>query len=156
DEQNKTMDPIFETIIQHIPAPLDTSDEPLQLQVTLLDYNDYVGRIGVGRVSRGTIKVGQQVTVIKKDGSEQTFRVRKLIGIMVLKSKEIENGESGDIFVLSVIEVLHSCEIICSLDLYVLLSIITVDASTLKMTFPANYSSFFGKEGESRTLRQIK
>src|SRR5699024_12040619 len=84
DEQNKTMDPIFETIIQHIPAPLDTSDEPLQLQVTLLDYNDYVGRIGFGRVSPGTFKVGQQVTVMKKDVSEQSVRLRKLSGFMGL------------------------------------------------------------------------
>src|SRR5699024_4022396 len=67
--QKETMDPIFETIINDIPAPEDTATEPLQLQVTLLDYNDYVGRIGIGRVARGTIRVGDQVVLMKQDGS---------------------------------------------------------------------------------------
>src|SRR5699024_7618501 len=101
-----------ETIIQHIPAPLDTSDEPLQLHVTLLDYNDYLGRIGVRRVSRGTIKVGQQVTGMTKEGSEQSFRVRKLFGFMGLERKEIEKAASGDIVAVSGMEDLHTGETI--------------------------------------------
>lgn len=156
DEQNKTMNPIFETIIQHIPAPLDTSDEPLQLQVTLLDYNDYVGRIGIGRVSRGTIKVGQQVTVMKKDGSEQSFRVRKLFGFMGLERKEIEKAESGDIVAVSGMEDLHIGETICSPDHLEPLPMLRIDEPTLKMTFLVNNSPFAGKEGEFMTSRQIK
>ena len=71
-DQEATMDPIFNTIIEHIPAPIDNSDEPLQFQVSLLDYNDFVGRIGIGRVFRGTIKVGDNVTLSKLDGSTKT------------------------------------------------------------------------------------
>ncbi len=68
-DQEPTMAPIFDTIVEKIPAPVDNSDEPLQFQVSLLDYNDYVGRIGIGRVFRGTIKVGDQVALLKLDGS---------------------------------------------------------------------------------------
>src|SRR5699024_5420676 len=77
-DQEPTMAPIFDTIIEKIPAPVDNSDEPLQFQVSLLDYNDYVGRIGIGRVFRGTIKVGDQVALIKLDGTVKKFRVTKL------------------------------------------------------------------------------
>src|SRR5699024_10246187 len=93
DDLSKTMDPIFDTIMDAVPAPADTSDEPLQLQVTLLDYNDYVGRIGVGRVTRGTIKVGDRVVVMKQDGSEQSFRVSKLFGFIGLKRIDIKEAK---------------------------------------------------------------
>ena len=79
-DQQKTMAPLFDTIIEHIPAPIDNSDEPLQFQVSLLDYNDYVGRIGIGRVFRGSIKVGDQVALMKLNGEvkkipcNETFR----------------------------------------------------------------------------------
>lgn len=79
EEQSETMDPVFTTILNHIPAPPDTADEPLQFQITLLDYNDYLGRIGVGRVVRGEISVGKQVVVLKKDGSQKSFRDRKSV-----------------------------------------------------------------------------
>src|SRR5699024_5889804 len=80
DELSETMDPIFKTIIDYIPAPVDNSEEALQFQVTMLDYSEYLGRIGVGRVFRGTIRVGQQVVVMKADGTEKAFRVTKLYG----------------------------------------------------------------------------
>src|SRR5699024_8396779 len=80
DDQQETMEPVFNTILSHIPAPADTSEDPLQFQVTLLDYNDYVGRIGIGRVFRGEMKVGQRVVVMKKDGSQKSFRITKLFG----------------------------------------------------------------------------
>src|SRR5699024_11641521 len=133
------MDPIFENISQPLPAPLDNADEPLQLQVTFLDYNDYVGRIGVGRVSRGTIKVGQQVTVMKKDGSEQSFRVRKLFGFMGLERKEIEKAESGDIVAVSGMEDLHIGETICSLYFLEPLPILRIVDTSLKMIFLVIY-----------------
>jgi predicted membrane GTPase involved in stress response len=76
-DQEETMAPIFDTIIEHIPAPVDNSDEPLQFQVSLLDYNDFVGRIGIGRVFRGTVKVGDQVTLSKLDGTTKNFRMIK-------------------------------------------------------------------------------
>ena len=87
------MAPIFDTIIDHIPAPVDNSDEPLQFQVSLLDYNDFVGRIGIGRIFRGTVKVGDQVTLSKLDGTTKNFRVTKLFGffgLSVKKSKKLK------------------------------------------------------------------
>src|SRR5699024_7000711 len=84
-DQQETMDPIVEGIMRDIPNPKDNSDEPLQMQMTLLEYNDYVGRIGIGRVSRGKIHVGQQVVLLKKDGTEKKFRVTKLFGFIGLK-----------------------------------------------------------------------
>ena len=85
------MAPIFDTIIEHIPAPVDNSDEPLQFQVSLLDYNDFVGRIGIGRIFRGTVKVGDQVTLSKLDGTTKNFRVtNSLVSLVwnVVKSKK--------------------------------------------------------------------
>src|SRR5699024_6321415 len=72
DKQEETMDPVFETIIDHVPAPLDNKEEPLQFQVTLLDYNEFVGRVGIGRIFRGNMHVGQHVVVMKKDGTKKT------------------------------------------------------------------------------------
>ena len=86
--------PLFETIIENIPAPVDNSDEPLQFQVALLDYNDYVGRIGIGRVFRGTIHVGQQVALMKLDGTVKQFRVTKIFGYIGLKKVEIRRSIS--------------------------------------------------------------
>lgn len=87
-EQEETMDPVFETILKEIPAPVDNSDEPLQFQVSLLDYNDYVGRIGIGRVFRGEINVGDHVSLSKLDGTDKKFRVTKLFGFRGLEDKK--------------------------------------------------------------------
>src|SRR5690625_3098810 len=97
EEQSETMDPLFEMIVNHIPAPKDNSAKPLQFQVTLLDYNDYVGRIGIGRVFRGTMKVGQNVTIMKADGTQKSFRITNLYGFKGLERVEIEEAQAGDI-----------------------------------------------------------
>jgi small GTP-binding protein domain len=85
DTQEHTMAPVFDTILNTIPAPIDNSDEPLQFQVAMLDYNDYVGRVGIGRIFRGKIKIGDSVSVLKLDGSAKNFRVTKLFGFFGLK-----------------------------------------------------------------------
>ena len=82
-KQEETMDPIFDTVIKNIPAPIDNVDEPLQFQITMLDWDDYVGRIGVGRIYRGHVKVGDNITVMKRDGSTQNFRVTKLLKLAI-------------------------------------------------------------------------
>lgn len=102
-DQEHTMANIFDTIIDHIPGPVDNSDEPLQFQVSLLDYNDYVGRIGIGRVFRGTIKVGDSVTLSKLDGSTKNFRVTKLLVSSVLTVRNQE-AKAGDLIALSGME----------------------------------------------------
>src|SRR5699024_11577340 len=91
----------FETILAKVPAPIDNSDEPLQFQVSLLDYNDYVGRIGIGRVFRGTISVGDSVTLSKLDGTTKNFRVTKLFGFFGLDKREIKTAKAGDLIAVS-------------------------------------------------------
>ena len=87
------MQSLYETILDYVPAPIDNSDEPLQFQVALLDYNDYVGRIGIGRVFRGKMRVGDNVSLIKLDGTVKNFRVTKIFGFFGLKREEIEEAQ---------------------------------------------------------------
>src|SRR5690625_1205781 len=155
-DQSHTMDPIFETIIKHIPAPADNSEEPLQLQVTLLDYNDYVGRIGIGRVSRGKIRVGDQVVLLKQDGSEKNFRVTKLFGFTGLKRIEIDEAKAGDIVAVSGMEKINIGETICPVDHPEALPPLHIDEPTLQMTFLVNNSPFAGKEGKYITSAKIE
>ena len=155
EDQTDTMDPIFETIMEYIPAPVDSSEEPLQLQVTLLDYNDYVGRIGVGRVSRGKIRVGDRVVVMKQDGSEQSFRVTKLFGFIGLKRTEIQEAKSGDIVAVSGMDKINIGETICPADHPEALPTLHIDEPTLQMTFLVNNSPFAGKEGKYITSAKI-
>lgn len=154
--QEQTMDPIFDTIIDHIPAPVDNRTEPLQLQVTLLDYNDYVGRIGIGRINRGTIRVGDRVVVIKQDGAKKAFRVTKLFGFIGLKRIEIEAAKSGDIVAVSGMEKINIGETICPEDYPDPLPMLHIDEPTLQMTFLVNNSPFAGKEGKYITSAKIE
>ncbi|RHW30995.1 translational GTPase TypA [Oceanobacillus profundus] len=156
DDQQETMDPIFTTIMEHIPAPADNSEDPLQFQVTLLDYNDYVGRIGVGRIVRGTIKVGQQVVVLKEDGTNKSFRVTKLFGFIGLKRIEIEEAKAGDIVAVSGMEDLNVGDTICPADHPDELPRLRIDEPTLQMTFLVNNSPFAGREGKYITSRKIE
>lgn len=154
--QEHTMKPIFETIIEHIPAPIDNSDEPLQFQVSLLDYNDYVGRIGIGRVFRGTIKVGDQVALMKLDGSVKSFRVTKLFGFFGLKRLEIKEAKAGDLIAVSGMEDIFVGETVTPIDHQDALPILHIDEPTLQMTFVVNNSPFAGKEGKYVTARKIE
>lgn len=156
DNQQETMDPVFKTILQHIPAPVDNADEPLQFQVTLLDYNDYVGRIGIGRIFRGKIKVGQQVVVLKKDGTTKSFRISKLFGFIGLKRMEIQEAKAGDIIAVAGMEDINVGETICPQDHPEALPTLRIDEPTLQMTFLVNNSPFAGKEGKYITSRRIE
>ena len=156
ENQNETMDPIFETIIHHIPAPKDNALEPLQLQVTLLDYNDYVGRIGIGRVSRGTIRIGDEVVVMKQDGTQKAFRVTKLFGFIGLKRIEIKEAKAGDIVAVSGMEKINIGETICSANHPEALPPLHIDEPTLQMTFRVNDSPFAGREGKYITAPKIE
>ncbi|MHA6253043.1 translational GTPase TypA [Oceanobacillus sp. CAU 1775] len=156
EDQEETMDPVFETIMSHIPSPVDNRDEPLQFQVTLLDYNDYVGRIGVGRVSRGKIHVGQQVVVIKKDGSKKNFRISKLFGFLGLQRIEIKEANAGEIVAVSGLEDLNIGETVTPVEHPDPLPWLRIDEPTLQMTFLVNNSPFAGKEGKFITSRKIE
>ncbi|ATC61965.1 MAG: translational GTPase TypA [Lactococcus raffinolactis] len=156
ETQEHTMEPLFETIIDHIPAPVDNSDEPLQFQVSLLDYNDFVGRIGIGRVFRGTIKVGDSVTLSKLDGTKQNFRVTKLFGFFGLDRVEIQEAKAGDLIAVSGMDDIFVGETVTPSDHIDPLPILHIDEPTLQMTFLVNNSPFAGREGKWVTSRKVE
>lgn len=155
-EQEDTLRVLYDAIIEHIPSPIDNREEPLQFQVSLLDYSDYVGRIGIGRIFRGTMKVGQQVTVMKRDGSLKNFRVTKMSGFLGLKRVDIEEAFAGDLIAVSGMENIDVGETICPVDHHEALPELFIDEPTLQMTFLVNNSPFAGKEGKWVTARKIE
>ncbi|MCC5895029.1 MAG: translational GTPase TypA [Alkalibacterium sp.] len=154
-DQKDTMEPVFESILKEVPAPVDNSDEPLQFQVSLLDYSDYVGRIGIGRVFRGSIKVGDNVTLSKLDGSTKNFRVTKLFGFFGLSRVEIDSAKAGDLIAVSGFEDIFVGETVTPVDHVDPLPILHIDEPTLQMTFLVNNSPFVGREGKWITSRKI-
>lgn len=156
ETQEHTMAPIFETVFKTIPAPQDTSDQPLQFQVSLLDYNDFVGRIGIGRVFNGTIKVGDSVAVMKVDGSVQNFRVTKLFGYIGLDRIEIDEAQAGDLIAISGMDEISVGETVVDPAHPEALPLLHIDEPTLQMTFRTNDSPFAGREGKFVTARQIE
>ena len=155
-DQLETMDPIFDTILEEIPAPVDNSEEGLQFQVSLLDYNDYVGRIGIGRVFRGTIRVGDQVTLMKLDGTEKNFRVTKLFGFLGLERVEINEAKAGELIAVSGMEDIFVGETVVDSSIKEALEPLRIDEPTLQMTFLTNDSPFAGQEGKHVTSRKLE
>lgn len=156
DQQDKNLAALFEAIINYIPAPIDNRNDPLQFQVALLDYNDYVGRIGIGRIFRGSIKVGQQVSLMKLDGTIKHFRVNKMFGFFGLKRQEIKEAFAGDLIALSGMEDINVGETVCQMDHEEALTPLRIDEPTLQMTFLVNNSPFAGREGKYITSRKIE
>jgi GTP-binding protein len=155
-DQEENMKSLFDTIVENIPAPVDNSEEPLQFQVALLDYNDYVGRIGIGRVFRGTMQVGQQVALMKLDGSVKQFRVTKIFGFFGLKREEVQEAKAGDLIAVSGMEDINVGETVCPFEHQEALPVLRIDEPTLQMTFLVNNSPFAGKEGKFVTARKIE
>lgn len=156
ESQEHTMAPVFDTVFETIPAPEEKSEGPLAFQVALLDYNDFVGRIGIGRVFSGTIKIGDQVTVMKLDGSKASFRVTKLFGFIGLDRVEIEEAKAGDLIAVSGMDEISVGETVVSPDHLEALPVLRIDEPTLQMTFRTNDSPFAGREGKFVTARQIE
>src|SRR5690606_6808086 len=154
--QEENMQVLYETILEKIPAPIDNREEPLQMQVALLDYNDFVGRIGIGRIFRGTMRVGESVTLMKLDGSVKNFRVTKLFGFLGLKRIEIKEAYAGDLVAVSGMEDINVGETITPPDVQEALPALRIDEPTLKMTFRVNNSPFAGREGKWVTARKIE
>ena len=153
--QKETMDPIFETIIEHIPSPKH-EEGSLQFQPALLDYNDFVGRIGIGVVKRGTIKVNQMVSCVRLDGSVKQFRIAKMFGYLGLKRIEITEAEAGDIIAIAGLPDISVGETVCEVGKEDALPLLRIDEPTLQMTFGANTSPFVGKDGKIVTARKIE
>ena len=150
------MDAVLQAIIDEIPAPNMDKDSPLQLQVALLDYNDFVGRIGIGTIKRGTIKVNDNVTVSRLDGSTNNFRVLKLFGFQGLKRLEIEEAHAGDIVAVAGLADINVGETICASNHVEPLPLIRLDEPTLQMTFGTNSSPLSGRDGKLLTARKIE
>jgi GTP-binding protein len=156
EQQDENMQALYETVVEHIPAPIDNREEPLQFQVSLLDYNDYVGRIGIGRVFRGTMQVGQQVSLMKLDGSVKQFRVTKMFGFFGLKRQEIQEAFPGDLIAVSGMDDINVGETVCPTEHPEALPVLRIDEPTLQMTFLVNNSPFAGREGKYVTARKIE
>ncbi|HEC2174392.1 translational GTPase TypA [Staphylococcus delphini] len=156
EKQDENMQSLYETILEYVPAPVDNRDEPLQFQPALLDYNDYVGRIGIGRVFRGTMRVGESVSLIKLDGTVKNFRVTKIFGYFGLKREEIQEAYAGDLIAVSGMEDINVGETITPQDHQEALPVLRIDEPTLEMTFRVNNSPFAGREGQFVTARQIQ
>ncbi len=155
ETQENTMKYILDTIINYIPSP-KIEEGTLQFQPALLDYNDYVGRIGIGVVKRGKIKVNQTVSCMRLDGSVKQFRIQKMFGYVGLKRIEIEEAEAGDIIAIAGLSDISVGETICELGKEEALPVLRIDEPTLQMTFGTNTSPFAGKEGKFLTARKIE
>ena len=154
--QSEDYDQIFKLIIDEVPAPKVDPNAPLKFQPALLDYNDYVGRIGIGRIKDGKIKVNEMVSCVRLDGSIKQFRVQKLFGFIGLKKVEIEEASAGDIVAVAGLADISVGETICNLGKEEALPILRIDEPTLKMTFMTNNSPFAGREGKFITASKIE
>lgn len=154
--QKETMDPILDLVISHVPAPEVEHEGGLQFQPALLDYNDFVGRIGIGRVKRGTMKVNEMVTCVRLDGSYKQFRIQKMFGFLGIKRIEVTEANAGDIVAIAGLPDISVGETICEIGKEDPLPIIKIDEPTLQMTFGVNSSPFCGKDGKFLTARKIE
>ena len=153
--QVESYDEIFDLILSEIPEPNVNLDGNLQFQPALLDYNDFVGRIGIGRIKGGKIKVNEMVSCVRLDGSIKQFRIQKLFGFMGLKRVEIESAEAGDIVAIAGLADISVGETVCNVGKEEALPVLRIDEPTLKMTFMTNNSPFAGKEGKFVTASKI-
>ena len=150
------MTPLFEAIIEHCPVPDVDPDGPLQMQISNLDYNSYVGAIAVGRVRRGSIRPNQQVVVVKYDGEVHKARVGLVYGYHGLERHEVPQAEAGDIIAITGMEAPNVSDTLCDPNKVESLPPLTVDEPTVSMTFQVNASPFAGREGKYLTSRQLK
>jgi GTP-binding protein len=156
DDESKDLVPLFETILKHVPLYPDRSNEPLQVQVTNLAYDDYVGRIAIGRVLGGHLKKADQVTLCKRDGSTQTAKITKLKIFEGLKQVEVEEAPCGDIVSIAGIPDITIGETICSANDPRPLPLLKIDEPTMTMEFIVNNSPYAGRDGKFVTTRHIR
>ena len=156
ETQEHTMQPILEAIINYIPAPNVDLEGGFQFQPALLDYNDFVGRIGIGRVKRGTAKVNELVSCIRRDGSIKQFRIQKMYGYLGLKRIEINEAKAGEIVAIAGLPDIEVGETVCTQGKEEALPLLRIDEPTLQMTFGVNTSPFCGREGKLLTARKIE
>ncbi|KST64027.1 translational GTPase TypA [Mastigocoleus testarum] len=156
DDEPKDMQPLFEAVLRHVPPPVGDAEKPLQLQVTTLDYSEYLGRIVIGRIHNGVIKAGQQAALVKEDGKIVKAKISKLMGFEGLKRVEMEEASAGNLVAVAGFADANIGETITCPNEPQALPLIKVDEPTLQMTFSVNDSPFAGKEGSFVTSRQIR
>ncbi len=154
--QTEGMDCLYDMILENIPAPQMNKDLPLQVQACLLDYNDFVGRIGIGRIKQGTIKNGSMVSCCRNDGSVKQFRIQKLFSYIGLDKVEVEEAYAGDIVAISGLADIFVGETICEVGKEMPLEKLHISEPTVQMTFGTNTSPFVGRDGKSVTATKIE
>ncbi|RUA06643.1 MAG: translational GTPase TypA [Gammaproteobacteria bacterium] len=150
------MTPMFETIIEKVKAPEVDVDAPLQMQITALDYSSFVGAIGIGRITRGTVKKNQQVIVIGADGKERKAKIANLMGFMGLEKVDVASAEAGNIACIVGIEGISISDTVCDVEGAEALPALSVDEPTVSMAFRVNDSPFAGQDGKYITSRNIR
>ncbi|WP_221063873.1 translational GTPase TypA [Methylomagnum ishizawai] len=156
DIREGSMDPLFQTIVDKVHPPLVKEEGGFQMQISQLDYNSYVGVIGIGRIQRGAVKTNTPVVVVSRDGKQRNARVLQVFGFKGLERVEVPEASAGDIIAFTGIDALEISDTICAPDAVEMLPPLTVDEPTVTMTFQVNNSPFAGKEGKFVTSRQIR
>ncbi len=156
EEQGKDIAPMFEAIIKHVPAPVADENKPLQMQVTMLDYNNFLGHIGIGRILNGSITKAQSIVMIKHNGTKIAAKAVKIEKFLGLGRQETESAKAGDIVAISGLEGVDVGDTICHPDNPEALPPMTIDEPTISMDFFVNDSPFAGREGKFLTSRHLK
>jgi len=155
-DESKNLEPLFETILRYVPAPIGKIEAPLQFLVSSLDYDEYIGRIAIGRVERGTIRKDQQAVIIKRDGSLQNVKISSLQSFRGLKRSDIESATIGEIIAVSGISDITIGETVCDKENPEAIPFVDIDEPTISMQFMVNNSPFAGKEGTYVTSRHLR
>ena len=155
-KKGENMNPLFEKIVEEVPAPKGDANAPLQILFSNIDYDEYVGRIGIGRVERGSVKAGQSAVLCRRDGSTKNVKIAKLYQFEGLKRVETETASLGDIISVSGIDDLNIGETVCAPECVEPLPFIKIDEPTVSMLFMVNNSPFAGQEGKFVTSRNIR
>jgi len=156
DKEGKDMQPLFDLIQKYIPAPAGDLDGPLQMLVSTIDYNDYVGRIAIGKVERGRIEVGQEALLCNVDGDQHRVKITSLYQFEGLKRVAVENAGLGDIVAVSGVEGINIGETICAVDHPDPMPFVKISEPTISMTFSVNTSPFAGRDGQYVTSRNLR
>lgn len=156
NEMADDMTPLFEAIVAQVPPPKVDANGPLQMQISSLDYSSYVGAIGVGRITRGTIRPNQSVVIVDRDGKTRRGRIGQVLGYLGLERSPVDEGRAGDIVAITGVDPIFISDTLCDPEHPDALPPLTVDEPTVTMTFQVNTSPFAGREGKFLTSRQIK
>ncbi|GAA7912314.1 translational GTPase TypA [Helicobacter pylori] len=156
DDEKKNLEPLFETILEHVPSPSGSVDEPLQMQIFTLDYDNYVGKIGIARVFNGSVKKSESVLLMKSDGSKENGRITKLIGFLGLARTEIENAYAGDIVAIAGFSAMDVGDSVVDPTNPMPLDPMHLEEPTMSVYFAVNDSPLAGLEGKHVTANKLK